>query len=156
MMDTRNRGIVLLLVSIMLTVLLFVGMLMVSVSRVKTDLGTMTIHSVKARLLGSSGVECAIARLSRDIGLPFPPDSANAMDDWRYRQSWVNIADLKNAQNPSYNSGESYIPLGLDDGVFDINVESVSEDSNGNGVYDGYSGRLRGTRPGMPGGRGKR
>ncbi|MBI4231239.1 MAG: hypothetical protein HY608_10425, partial [Planctomycetes bacterium] len=147
------RGIVLILVSALLVLLLFVTMVLADLSKVSRGVARAVVESSRALLLSRSGMEYASCRLRVDP-TPRPHLGAappgRAADDWTYRDPAS--VPLTVSHNPSYNAGspggagEAYTVL-VDDGVYVPAGDAFSpatQDRNGNGVHDGWSGRLRG------------
>ncbi|MBI4231167.1 MAG: hypothetical protein HY608_10065, partial [Planctomycetes bacterium] len=142
-----TRGIVLILVSGLLSVLAILAALFVRVGSVRTQISRQYVESARARLLACSGMEYASARLKADPSVPGVRTAANQPDDWTYRDDPSVL--LAWALNPSYRHRrmEPYTDLavgGILNGRYDAGSDAYV-DLDGNGQADGFSGRLRGT-----------
>ncbi len=144
--DSR-RGVVLVVVSVWLALLWMVAALFVTYTMSTRLAVGVSIDSVRAVLLACSGVEYALARLSRQ---PEPvPALGRQRDDWTYRESDPSMP-VEGAHNPSWAHGEPYRANlmmsnnGRYDPALDVFTPAL-HDRNGNDVHDGWTGRLRGS-----------
>ncbi|MBI4230946.1 MAG: hypothetical protein HY608_08945, partial [Planctomycetes bacterium] len=143
-MSPAPRGIALVLASALLVLLSLAAVMMVQLSAVARRMARSVVETARAQLLAGSGIEYAMARLSRN---PDPaPGATSYGDDWTYRDG--PSVPLSRALNPSYNLGDRYADAGGAAGNrrYVAGEDFVTSDRDGNGSYDGWSGRLRGSQ----------
>lgn len=148
-MTVRARGVVLVLVSGLLVV---VSLLSVFFLRMVVLTGVASRGEALHRgagLSAESGLEYAAARLWDDpLPVPAPVRTqANAADDWTCRDLLA-VPSPAASPNPSYRRGGHFQDLdgnGLYLPIADGDpTASAGWDPDGNGVFDAWSGRLRG------------
>ncbi len=159
----RRGGIVLILVSGILTVMALLGAMLVRAAGLSAVIGEARSAGVGAELLAENGLHYAAARLLGEAGYPVLNRIADTRgDDWAYRDSWTR--DLAVADNPSYSHGECWTDNaalaanGLDDdgdgqidetdevfGAYNPGEWSAAGDTDRNGKFSAWSGRLRGS-----------
>lgn len=123
-MSRTPRGIAILMVIGILSVLLLLGGLFVEVGRLYTASTLSAAGRIQARLAGGSGLEYGAARLWQDPR-PVPADQRlpeNAGDDWTFRDAW-NVP-LGLAPSPSYAHEGATGRLRGPDGRFSLRVAS--------------------------------
>lgn len=144
--DRRSRGIVLILVSGLLTVLSFLGVLMLQAANLSGPTAEARGEKCRAGLAAESALAYAAGRLSQEVG--YPPQgttSSNRCDDWTFREGTA--APLDGTRNPSFGRGEAWTDLGTPDGVYQPNNDNLAPgvwtDLDGDGKFSAWSGRLR-------------
>lgn len=142
-MKERPTGIVLILVSGLLTVLGLLVTVFVRASGFSAAADGARLAQIGARLVAESGMSYAAGRLGAEDGYPLPVGQAasreNRGDDWTFRDGLH--AGLDGAVNVSYGHGECWTDDG--DGLFDPG-ETPGPDLNGDGRFSAWSGRVRG------------
>ncbi len=145
-----DRGIVLVIVVALLSVLLVAAALFMHISSSRRGVDRAAVERARARLLAASGVESAFARLWRSPAPPAVRTVANASDDWTCRESIPSI-DLGSLHNPSFHLGEPWADVGAGGiGVYSDGTDAflAAHDRSLDGRHTPYSGRLRGTHHG--------
>ncbi|MBI4231497.1 MAG: hypothetical protein HY608_11720, partial [Planctomycetes bacterium] len=142
------RGIVLLLVTGIVTLLALLAVLFVVTTRSVSIMARTTLEGARAHLLSRAGVEYAAARLGRSLSIPAAPTAANRTDDWTFRDD--PRLPLGACHNPSYAHGELFLDGGTLDGRYTPppspdGFDPALHDRDGSGFHSAWTGRLRGT-----------
>ncbi|MBI4230001.1 MAG: hypothetical protein HY608_04115 [Planctomycetes bacterium] len=144
---SHRRGVVLVLVASLLTLLALLGMVMVRLTTAGREMTRTHVERSRAALLAASGLESAMARLYVSWAAPVVRTASNQREDWSYRDDAT--VSLERAHNPSYAAGEPYEDVTAD-GRYESSAPSADgftpsvHDRNGDGRHTGFSGRLRG------------
>ncbi len=155
-MRRKTTGIVLVLVSGLLTALSLVSVVLVRLARFTAAADAARLEKVRADIVAESGMSYAASRLSQGIGYPLSilqePSPDNRGDDWTFRDGLE--TDLANAVNVSYGHGEIWRETGGAPGTYDAGLDDVSvsgawTDLDGDGKFSAWSGRLRGDGGGI-------
>lgn len=145
-----QRGMVLILISGLLTLILLLSMTFVQASRAGSAGSEAALAARHARLVAGSGMAYAAGRLWETHLRPAPAAVANRGDDWTQRQAPSSPAG---ALNPSYSHGESWEddPSAGTIGTYDPGLDDIAAgkwtDLDGDGKFSAWSGRLRGEGP---------
>ena len=111
--SARRRGVVLLLLSALLTFLVATAAIFLEISSRIRRISRSTVEGARAALLARSGVEYATARLAVDPQRkPFP---ARPEADWSYRDAAS--VQLQASLNPSYHVAEPWTDT-VPDGIY--------------------------------------
>lgn len=149
--DARRGGLMLVLVSGILTMLALMAALLVQISGTQQAYSRAVSCGVQAVMVGESGIAYAAARLweqplsiERSGGTPGP---VNRGDDWAPRGNpFRDSGETSPLLNPSYSHGTAWqeVPMvGNDPGAYDKGMDTVlSQD----GSFSACTGRLRGER----------
>lgn len=147
-----ESGIALLLVSGLVALFALLALAMAQAGHLGDAARAARLSRAESALAAESGLHYAAARLAadplttRDRAIPRSP--ANACDDWTRRGSEDAGLRPRRLANPSYNRGDHWQDLsGGTAGAYDPGTDDfvpARDDRNGNGRFDGASGRLRG------------
>ncbi len=150
-----RRGIVLILVSGVLTLLAVLGGLLVQASRMGSAAAETVAQETLARIAAASALDYAGSRLWQDRLSLSDRDVAwtpvNACDDWAARGGETD--GTPRTENPSWSRGESWEDSGLPGdtpGAYDAGIDNLSAfsggwtDKDGDGRFSAWTGRLRG------------
>lgn len=143
-MKTWGRdGIVLVLVSGILTVMVVLSAMLLRLSGLSAATDAARGARVQAHLANESALAYAGSRLGREVGYPLSsvPALGNRGDDWMFRDPPATA--LRKAVNVSYAHGEPWDDDG--DGLFEpgSGEGATIEDLDGDGRFSARSGRLR-------------
>ncbi|MBI4231158.1 MAG: hypothetical protein HY608_10020 [Planctomycetes bacterium] len=144
---SSRRGVVLVLVASLLSLLAMICVVMTHMMASGRGMARARIDDSRAGLLARSGVEMALARLSGSTAFPSVRTASNQRGDWRYRDDPA--VPVGRAHNPSYAAGEPYEDVTAD-GRYESSAASADgftpsvHDRDGDGRHTGFSGRLRG------------
>lgn len=150
-----GRGIVLVLISGVLTLGALLATLFIQSARVSRAMSGAAIEMRSSALSAASGLQYAGARLVEDSRLwGYPrnfPTAESRADDWSFRDPFE--TPLKEAKNPSYSHGEHWTDS-VADGVYVPGTDAFMppQDRDGDGRFSAWSGRLRGAggSPALP------
>ncbi len=142
-----RKGIVLILVSGLMTGLSLVSVLLMRLARFTAAADEARQERSRAGLVAESGLAYAAGRLAEGTGYPsqggLPADRG---DDWTFRDGLA--AGIHGAANPSYSHGEGWDEVAgsadrYDPGLDDVSGTGAWTDLDGDGKFSAWSGRLR-------------
>ncbi len=148
-----RRGIVLILVSGLLTLFLLLAAAFTQVTEFADAGGEAGRRQLAARLAAGCGMEYAAARLWQEPRTPTDhgqlPTPENARDDWTARGPEPLDTPPSRRLNPSYSHGETWSDVlvgGVKDGAYvpGDDLFPLNADADGDGKFTARSGRLRG------------
>lgn len=128
----RARGVALVLISALLTLMSFLAVGLLNFRRMAVQSGLAARMKSEASLAALSGLDYAASRLWQEWRPVYPWISANACDDWTAREAIV-ATPIENVTSPSYSRGDR--------------APASQGDFDKNGRIDAASGRLRGSSP---------
>ncbi len=142
-MKTRSAGLVLVLVSGIVTLSMLLGLWLLQAALIGRKVQSARTAQSEAGLAAASGLEYAAARLVQDAYPGFDVSMRGRGDDWTCRQG--SGVGVEGSSNPSYSHGEPWTDDG--DGIFEPGTPEGTAfiDLDGDGRFSARSGRLRGT-----------